>query len=99
FSNPMSIEFMIKHISTEKQIGIFLAKIQRFVDTVLMQNINPFWLKYQPSSEFLDKLKNSRKMFPETTESTQTLLIPSNIYQVFLRKIIEDLTLFTEFKE
>src|SRR5699024_9590369 len=35
FSNTMSIEFMIKHISTEKQIGIFLAKIQRFVDTVL----------------------------------------------------------------
>ncbi len=99
FSDPMSIDFMIKHISTEKQTGVFLAKIQRFIDIILTHNENPFWSKYQPSNDFLIKLRNSRKIFPETTESTQTLLIPSNIYQCFLKKIIEDLTLFIEFKE
>lgn len=99
FSDPMSIDFMLKHISTEKQTGIFLAKIQRFVDMILTQDESPFWSKYQPSNDFLIKLRNSRNVFPETTEGTQTLLIPSNIYQSFLRKVIEDLTLFMEFKD
>lgn len=83
FSDAIFIDFMIKNISTEKQVGVFLAKIQRFVDTILTKNENPFGSKYQSSNDFLIKLRNSRKIHPETTESTQTLLIPSGIYQCF----------------
>lgn len=99
FSSPESLDFMIKNLSTEKQVGVFLGKIQRLADTTLTQNNNPFWMKHVPTNSFLRKLSDSRRIFPETTERTQTLLIPSNIYQAFLKKIIEDLTLFTEFKE
>ena len=99
FSDPASIDFMVKYVSTQKQTGIFLAKIQRFIDTILIQKRSPFWIKLQPSDQFLIHLNNIRKKFPETTESIQTLLIPSNIYQMFLHKVIEDLTLFVKFKE
>lgn len=99
FSDSASIDFMIKHISTDKQAGVYLAKVQRFINIILIQKESSFWFQHQPSKDFLIKLRNSRKIFPETTKSTQTLLIPSAIYQQFLKKVIEDLTQFIDYTE
>lgn len=99
FIDANSIDFIIKNISTSKQIGIFLAKIQRFIDSILVYHQHLFWKKLQPSTEFLAKLKNSRKIFPETTYDTvQTLLIPSKIYQNLLKTVISDLENFLKHK-
>lgn len=99
FQNAEAIDFLIKLIPTEKQVGILLGKIQRITDTASTQSKNSFWQKLKPSCEFLVKLKETRKIFPETTSSKQTLLIPSNIYQGVLKKTIEDLNLFLKLKD
>lgn len=100
FVDVNTIEFLKQNISTGKQIGIFLAKIQRFIDSILIYHKHPFWSKLQPSSEFLEKLKKIRKVFPETTYDTiQTLLIPSNIYQNLLKTVIDDLEILVKHRE
>ena len=96
FSSPQSIDFLIKLVSTDKQTGLLLGKIQRFTETASVLSNNSFWTELKISNEFLDKLKQSRKAFPETTDSVQTLLIPSRIYQSVLKKTLEDLELFVK---
>ena len=94
FSTPDSIDFLTSRASTIKQIGLFLGKIQRIADTATVLSNNRFWQGIGPSVEFLSRLKRARKKFPETTDSVQTLLIPSDIYQSVLKKTIEDLDCF-----
>ena len=96
FSNPEAIDFLTSRASTTKQAGLLLGKIQRFVDTTTALSNNMFWQEISPSVEFIERLKRTRKKFPETTESVQTLLIPSEIYQSLLKKIIEDLDCFLQ---
>ncbi len=99
FSTPDAIDFLIRRGSKDKQIGLFLGKIQRFVDTSIALSANPFWRTLSSSPGFQSRLKRARKMFPETTDTVQTLLIPSKIYQAVLKKTIEDLERFVEYEE
>ncbi len=94
FSSPEAIDFLTCKASTTKQAGLLLGKIQRVVDTAIALRNNVFWQEVIPSVEFFEKLKRVRNKFPETTESVQTLLIPSEIYQSVLKKTIEDLDCF-----
>lgn len=94
FSTPDAIDFLTSRASTTKQVGLFLGKIQRIADTATVLSNNRFWQEIRPSVEFLSRLKRTRKKFPETTDSVQTLLIPSDIYQSVLKKTIEDLDCF-----
>ncbi|AXN31992.1 hypothetical protein ADU60_10840 [Vibrio coralliilyticus] len=96
FSTPDAIDFLTSRVSTTKQIGLWLGKIQRIADTATALSNNMFWQAVKPSIEFIDRLKRTRKKFPETTESVQTLLIPSEIYQSVLKKTIEDLDCFLQ---
>ncbi|ERB64128.1 hypothetical protein N779_17195 [Vibrio coralliilyticus OCN008] len=96
FSTPDTIDFLTSRASTTKQTGIFLGKIQRIADTATALSNNMFWQEVRPSIEFIERLKRTRKKFPETTESIQTLLIPSEIYQSVLKKTIEDLDCFLQ---
>jgi integrase len=96
FSTPDAIDFLTFRASTPKQTGLLLGKIQRFADTATVLGNNIFWQELSPSVEFQKRLKRARKKFPETTDSVQTLLIPSEIYQGVLKKTIEDLDLFLE---
>ncbi|MDP2524308.1 hypothetical protein Q8W30_17220 [Neptunomonas phycophila] len=94
FSTPDAIDFLTSRASTTKQVGLLLGKIQRIADTATVLSNNRFWQEIRPSVEFLSRLKRTRKKFPETTDSVQTLLIPSDIYQSVLKKTIEDLDCF-----
>ncbi len=94
FSTPDAIDFLTSRASTTKQVGLFLGKIQRISDTATVLSNNRFWQGIRPSVEFLSRLKRTRKKFPETTGSVQTLLIPSDIYQSVLKTTIEDLDCF-----
>lgn len=96
FSTPDAIDFLTSRASTTKQTGLLLGKIQRIADTATALSSNMFWQEVSPSIEFIDRLKRTRKKFPETTESLQTLLIPSEIYQSVLKKTIEDLDCFLQ---
>ncbi|WP_141103623.1 hypothetical protein [Cobetia sp. QF-1] len=96
FSTPDAIDFLTSRASTTKQAGLFLGKIQRIADTATVLSNNIFWQEIRPSVEFLNKLKRTRKKFPETSDSVQTLLIPSEIYQSVLKKTIEDLDCFLQ---
>ncbi|MFW1483244.1 hypothetical protein ACEV9B_13500 [Vibrio parahaemolyticus] len=96
FSTPDAIDFLTSRASTTKQTGLWLGKIQRIADTATALSNNMFWQAVRPSIEFIDRLKRTRKKFPETTESVQTLLIPSEIYQSVLKKTIEDLDCFLQ---
>lgn len=97
FTDPKAIDFVIENNSSEKQIGLRLGKIQRVVDTTLSLINNGFWSELSPSASFMKKLIKTRKTFPETTPSIQTLIIPSSIYQALLKDAIEDLSLFVEY--
>ena len=99
FINASAIDFLMTNISSEKQVGLYLGKIQRFIDTASVLNQNKFWCNLQPSKEFLDKLKKSRKSFPETSQTLQTLIIPSRIYQNLLKDTIESLHIFNKHAE
>jgi len=99
FSTPEAIDFLISRASTAKQTGLLLGKIQRFIDTATVLSDNSFWGGLKPSIEFQSRLRRARKQFPETTDTVQTLIIPSSIYQSILKKIIEDLECFLEFEE
>ncbi|MGP9687193.1 hypothetical protein [Halomonas sp. AOP25-F1-15] len=99
FSTPNAIEFLISRGSSDKQIGILLAKVQRFTDTATALGNSWFWGELTPSVEFLNRLKRFREQFPETGDAFQTLLIPSKIYQNLLKSTIEDLDLFVEKKD
>ena len=94
FSEPDSTDLLIESLNSEKQIGLLLGKIQRFADTSSTLTNNPFWADLKPSAEFSNKLKQNRKVYPETTNHTQTLLIPSRIYQSILKLTIDDLEEF-----
>lgn len=96
FSTPEALDFLVNNVSTEKQVGLLLGKIQRFTDTTSALSNSLFWSELAPSIEYLNKLKRVRKTFPETTDCLQTLLIPSNIYQDLLKSVINDLELFLE---
>ncbi|MGP9555618.1 MULTISPECIES: hypothetical protein [unclassified Halomonas] len=96
FSTPNSIDFLISRGSSDKQVGILLAKIQRFTDTATALGNSWFWEELTPSLEFLYRLKIFRKQFPETGDTFQTLLIPSKIYQCLLKSTIEDLDRFID---
>ncbi len=99
FSTPEAIDFLIVRALTVKQAGLLLGKIQRFTDTATVLGNNLFWEGLRPSVEFQNKLKRVRKSFPETTDTVQTLLIPSEIYQGILKKTIDDLDRFLEHEE
>lgn len=96
FSTPEALDFLVNNVSTEKQVGLLLGKIQRFTDTTSALSNSLFWSELAPSVEYLNKLKRVRKTFPETTDCLQTLLIPSNIYQDLLKSVINNLELFIE---
>jgi len=96
FSTADAIDFLTSRASTTKQVGLFLGKIQRIADTATVLSNNRFWQEIMPSVDFLGRLKRTRKKFPETTDSVQTLLIPSEIYQSVLKKTIEDLDCFLQ---
>ena len=96
FTNPNAIDFLITNNSSEKQIGSHLGRIQRFIDTASILNQNNFWCNLQPSKEFSDKLEKARKVFPETSQSLQTMVIPSRIYQNLLKDTIESLQIFNK---
>ncbi|MGP9712737.1 hypothetical protein, partial [Psychrobacter sp. AOP29-E1-7] len=83
-------------LSSEKQIGLYLGKVQRIIDTASVLNQNNFWCNLQPSEEFSHKLKETRKSFPETSQTLQTMIIPSRIYQNLLKDTIESLQLFNK---
>lgn len=95
-STPDAIDFLTSRATTTKQTGLLLGKIQRIADTATSLSSNMFWQEVRPSIEFIDRLKRTKKKFPETTESVQTLLIPSEIYQSVLKKTIEDLDCFLQ---
>lgn len=97
FTEPDSIDFIITSNTSERQIGLCLARINRFIDTASVLNQNKFWINLQPSEEFLIKLRKARMSFPETTEVFQTMVIPSRIYQALLKDTIEILRIFNEF--
>ncbi len=99
FSTPDAIDFLTSRASTTKQAGLLLGKIQRIADTATTLSNNVFWHAIRPSTEFIGRLNRTRKKFPETTESVQTLLIPSEIYQNVLKKTIEDLDCFLQHEE
>ena len=99
FSTPEALDFLVNNVSTEKQAGLLLGKIQRFTDTTSVLSNSLFWSELAPSVDYLNKLKRVRKSFPETTDCLQTLLIPSNIYQDLLKSVINDLELFLENRE
>lgn len=94
FSTPEAIDFLISRVSTPKQTGLLLGKVQRIADTAITLSNNMFWQEISPSIEFIERLKRARKKFPETTITLQTLMIPSEIYQSLLKKTIEDLECF-----
>lgn len=96
FTDANAIDFLITNSSSEKQIGLCLGKIQRFIDTASVLNQNKFWCELKPSAQFLNKLKKIRRTFPETSQSLQTMVIPSRIYQSFLKDTIESLKSFNE---
>jgi len=99
FTDANAIIFLVNNISSEKQIGLYLGKIQRFIDTASVLTQNKFWCNLQPSEEFLYKLKKTRKSFPETSQTLQTMVIPSRIYQNLLKDIIESLQVFNTHAE
>ncbi|MGQ7263358.1 hypothetical protein [Vreelandella sp. V005] len=99
FSTPNAIDFLISRGSSDKQIGILLAKVQRFTDTSAALGNSCFWGELPLSVEFSNRLKRFRRQFPETGDSFQTLLIPSRIYQGLLKNTIEDLDRFIENKD
>lgn len=99
FTTPDAIDFLTINCSTSKQAGLFLGKVQRMADTATTLGSHIFWHNLQPSTEFLNKLKRARKSFPETTDSVQTLVIPSDIYQRVIKRTIEDLELFLEYED
>lgn len=94
FAEPDSIDYLVRSIESEKQAGLLLGKIQRFSDASSVLTNNPFWEELRPSAEFFNRLKKTRKTYPETTDSIQTLLIPSRIYQSVLKRTIIDLEKF-----
>ncbi len=94
FTDADAINFLVANSSSEKQIGLCLGKIQRFIDTASVLNQNDFWSEIHPSEEFSKKLTKTRKTFPETSQSLQTMVIPSRIYQELLKSVIESLQLF-----
>lgn len=96
FTDSSAIDFLVTSSSTEKQIGLYLGKIQRFIDTASVLNQSNFWCNMQPSKEFSDKLEKARKVFPETSQSLQTMIIPSRIYQNLLKDTIESLQIFNK---
>lgn len=98
FVDANAIDFLVTNSSSEKQIGWSLGKIRRFIDTASVLNKSDFWYELQPSKEFLKKLEKTRKIFPETSQSLQTMVIPSRIYQSFLKDILESLKSFNEVK-
>lgn len=97
FTDAEAIDFLVTNSSAEKQIGLCLGKIQRFIDTASVLNENSFWCELQPSEEFLHKLKKTRKSFPETSQTLQTMIIPSRIYQELLKNTIENVQLFNNY--
>jgi hypothetical protein len=99
FSDPEAIEFLITKTSSDKQIGIFLGKIQRFIDTITVLSKHPFWKELKSSPEFQHKLNRARRTYPETTGTVKTLLIPSKIYQGVLKKTMEDLECFLKYEK
>jgi integrase len=94
FSTPEALDFMIERVSTEKQLGSFLGKIQRISKAGLVLNEDPFWKALTPSDKFESKLKRARKKYPETTPGVKTLVIPSRIYQHLLKNLFEEIDLF-----
>jgi len=99
FSTPEAINYLIENGTTDKQIGLALGKIQRFVDTANSLSNDVFWRTLAPSIEFRLRLRRARKKFPETTDSVQTMVIPSRIYQGLLKKTIEDLESFLSYEK
>jgi hypothetical protein len=99
FSEPNAINFLISHSNSDKQVGILLAKIQRYIDAATVLGNSVFWRDLTPSSVFTFRLKRLRKQFPETGDSVQTLLIPSKIYQDLLKSTIESLERFIRYKD
>lgn len=99
FSSPMALDFMVSTVSTDKQVGVYLGKLQRFSDTAIVMHKHAFWSDLKPSSTFISKLSSVRKTFPETTGHSQTLLIPSGIYQDVLKNVMESLDLFIRYSE
>ncbi|WP_296404216.1 hypothetical protein [Psychrobacter sp.] len=99
FEDPSAIDFLISNNCKEKRIGLLLGKIQRFIDTASVLNKDNYWSNLQPSKEFLKKLIDKKRVFPESTQSIQTLIIPSRIYQSLLKQTIEDLQIFNENQE
>ncbi|AXN29764.1 hypothetical protein DVV14_00010 [Vibrio coralliilyticus] len=63
FSTPDAIDFLTSRVSTTKQIGLWLGKIQRIADTATALSNNMFWQAVKPSIEFIDRLKRTRKKF------------------------------------
>jgi integrase len=99
FSIPEGIDFLVSRASTDFTTGLFLGKIQRIVDTAAVLSKNMFWEELKPSVEFQNRLKRAIKKFPESNDSIQTFLIPSEIYQSVLKKTIEDLDRFLEHEQ
>ena len=99
FADPNAICFLVTNSSAEKQIGLYLGKIQRFIDTASVLNRNNFWCNIQPSEEFSSSLRKTRKSFPETSQGLQTMIIPSRIYQNLLKDTIESLQIFNKHAE
>lgn len=97
FTDANAIDFLVINSSSEKQIGLYLGKVQRFIDTASVLNESNFWSGLRSSKEFSNKLKKTRKAFPETSQSLQTMIIPSRIYQEFLKNAIEDVQLFNNY--
>lgn len=99
FTEPDAIDFITTSNTSEGQVGLCLARIQRFIDTASVLSQNKFWLELQPSEKFSKKLAKTRKIFPETTKSFQTMVIPSRIYQGLLKNTIESLEVFNKYIE
>ena len=99
FTDSNAISFLVTNNSSEKQIGLYLGKIQRFIDTASVLNQNKFWCNIQPSEEFSGKLRKTRKSFPETSQSLQTMIIPSRIYQNLLKDTFKSLQVFNKYAE
>lgn len=99
FTDANAINFLVTNLSSEKQIGLHLGKIQRFIDTASVLNQDKFWCNLKPSEGFLHKLKKTRKSFPETSQTLQTMIIPSRIYQNLLKDTIQSLQVFNKYAE
>lgn len=98
-SVPDAIDFLVLRGSTDKQVGLMLGKIQRLLEAASTLLGTVFWSELNRSKAFSERLRRLRRQFPETTDTVQTLLIPSEIYQGILRNTLENLDLFIQHED